>query len=548
MKSFKAKKLTILVGLCLGAALSAPVFAEETHFILPDIAQERVDGALVLHQQFIVEQLVQRNAQIIYAQMQQDIAKQQITHERGAFELEFFSSARYEDSNTQASANDRTSALFQNQATFDQKQTQFEAGITALIESGAEVRVSYQTNKKTNNFIPLDTFSNGEDTEYKGSINIAITQPLLKGRGATQIDARILKAELEYLIVLYQLQQRIMRTSFDGLSAYWQLYRLNEFKAIREESLSNAQNTLEDIARRVDAGRLPETSLLEAQSNVFSRQAQLEAVLNEFSEAESRIKSLLNFSLSDVQTTNFKLLDSPDESPVELGDTFQSYFMAVLNNWPAYKIAQLQQKVFQQDLRSAEDNSQPKLDLVVGYSTNGLGFNFNDSNDDLLGTDFPAWHAGLNFSMPLQGNQRALSQVRIAKTRIQQAAVDMNSVEIVLANDLRTRFDQMRKAHNELKVYRENVSLLERLLQTERELFDSGSRRLSDVYDRESRLNEGKQGYIGAKIKYEISKLSLYLAEGSLLSRYNVSIADLDTQGAAAATSELTSNESAIAY
>lgn len=527
MKWFTAKNTSLFTCLLLSGTTSLPALSEELNLLTSDILSKQINGVLALDQQFVVEQLIKRNAQIIYAQLQNDIAKQQVLRESSVFELELFSNIRYEDSQTQASASDRTSSQFQNQAAFDQQQTQYEIGVSAFVKTGAQISLSYQNNKKSNNFIPLDTFSNGEDTEYKGSINLSITQPLLKGRGATQADSRIQQAELEHLIVSHQFQQRVMRTSFEGLSAYWQLYRLNELKSIRQQSLINAQKSEEDVQGRVAAGRLSETVLLEARSNVLNRQAQLESILNEYAEAESRIKTLLNFALSDEQNIRFELLDLPNERQVNLNQTFQDYFDRVLENWAAYKISKFQQDVYRQNLRLAEDGKKPTLDLSVGFSTNGLGYTYKDSYNEVTKSDYPSWYAGLNFSMPLQGNQRAQSEINIAKNRIYQADVDMKSVKVVLANDLRTRFDQVLKAYDELSIYRENVDLLERLLKSEQELFLSGARRISDVYDRENRLNEAKNGYINSKVKYELAKLSLYLAEGSLLSRYNVNVMGL---------------------
>lgn len=531
MKKIKAKKLSVVLSLMLAGGTASSGFATSASIPISDFSTEIANNTLSLNQQYLVDHLVKRNAQIIYAQMQKDIARQQIAHERGAFEVEFFSNLRYEDSNVQTTAADTTTLQYDGQLTFDQQQTTFETGFAALVKTGAEFRISYRTNKKTNNFIPNapeEQNPDKNDTEYTGSINIAITQPLLRGLGAKQIDAKIKQAELEHLIVVEQYKQRLMRSTFDGLNAYWQLYRLAEIRKVREEALLNAKESVEDIRLRVEAGRLPETTLLEAQSNQLNRQAELIASLNAYSEGVSRIKTLLHFTTSTLDEINVVMLDKPDETTLELSGEFETYFNSVLANWSSHRIALAQKQVYQQNLVGSRDAKKPRLDLTLGYSTNGMGYEFSQSNQNLEGFDYPSWYAGLNFSMPLQGNRRAQAQIRMAETRMQQAAVDISAVEKGLSNDLQVRLGQIYQAHDELRVYRENVELLENLLKVERDLFDSGMRRLSDVHDRESRLNQGKQRYIDAKVKYEAAKLSLYLADGSLLSRYNINVAGVN--------------------
>ncbi|AEG31124.1 TolC family protein [Thiomicrospira cyclica] len=525
MKQFTKKQLPIWLSICLAGGAVAPGFATAS---TPDSANALIleQGVMALNQQTLVEQLIARNAQVLFSQLQTELAQHQILQETGAFEPVFFSNVRYDDVRRQAEASDRSSPrLSPDFSVFEEQRSQYEIGVNSRLRSGADLRVSYQTLHRENNTIGQITSNPSNNAEWTGSINLVITQPLMRGLGATQQQSRIAQAELEHQVLISQYQQQLMRSMFDGLSAYWQLYRVEQVQQMRVESLENAQKTYADLERRVRAGQLPETTLLEARSNILSRQAELDASLHAYQDAKTRLTTLLNISAAEQDVT-IKLLDEPVATALALQGSFEAYFDTVLASWPSYAVALKRADVQMEQLKSARDELKPQLDLLMGYSTNGLGFDYGKSAEKQFSTDFPSWFAGLSLTMPLQGNKRARGQELAALTRLSQSEIDAQAIRTGLANDLQNRLIQVERSHDELMGYQDNVALLKELLRIERELFDAGSRRLSDVYDREDRLNRGMQQYIDAKVKFEIAKLSLQLAEGSLLGNFGISVGD----------------------
>ncbi|WP_198401096.1 TolC family protein [Thiomicrospira microaerophila] len=523
-----------------GACLSAMMFGTTMATVhAKDIPLTQHDGQWVwpLDQQGLVMQLVKRNAQILYSQMQMDIAAQQHRHERGIFEAELFSTLRYDDTHVQAGVDQLTSinaiAGSGQKREFIETRTTGEIGVVGLLRSGAEVQLSYREQKRASNHItgpsPSIDEANVLGSEMTGAVNLTITQPLLRGWMAKQAKTRIEQAKLEQSVVAYQYQQQLMRSSFDALSAYWQLYRIEQFKHIRQEALDNARNTYTDIAHRVEAGRLSETTLLEAQSNIYSRQAELESVQGAHRDAVNRLKTLVNLSTLEHKGVQLVLQDAPLQIPYQLTIPFEAYFEMVLAHWPAYQIAESRRAIQDQALIAARDELKPKLDLRAGYTTNGLGETHKDAREFAFSNDYPTWFTSLNMSIPLQGNQRARSKESIAQQRIQQSNIDLDAVKIGLANDLQARLAQLEKAFDEVQVYQKSEKILRQVYEVELGLFNSGLRRLSDVYDREDRLNQGRQRYIDALVRYELALLSLRLAEGTLLAQYGVTVSDVNT-------------------
>jgi outer membrane protein TolC len=485
-------------------------------------------GVWRVNQHSLVQELIQRNAQILYAELQTRIAEQQLRHERGIFEAELFTTLRHDDSFLQASVEQRSSLNALNKPDYIERRTTAEIGVNAVIPTGTEIRISYREQRRSNNHIPGANAEPDElGSEMTSSINLTVTQPLLRGLGAKQAKSKIEQARLEQNVVLYQYQQQLMRSSFDILSAYWQLYRVQQIRKVRREALENAQKMYIDIAQRVQAGRIPETTLLESESNIYTRKAELESIEGTYQDSLNKIKTLLNLSAREFQNLEMVLTDLPDELPYALTIPFEEYYPLVLAHWPAYQIAANRLEVQNQALVAARDEKRPKLDLQIGYSTIGLDETHKEARGSAASNDYANWFTSLNMALPIQGNQRAKSREMIVQSRIQQSAMDMDAVKSGLINDLQARLSQLDKAYDEVVVYREAVHVLKQIYINERALFDAGIRRLSDVYDREDRLNQGQQRHIDAQVRYELAKLSLRLGEGSLLAEYGVNLSDM---------------------
>jgi outer membrane protein TolC len=134
--------------------------------------------------------------------------------------------------------------------------------------------------------------------------------------------------------------------------------------------------------------------------------------------------------------------------------------------------------------------------------------------------EYPSWYVGLNFSMPIGGNDRIQAKKSMAVLKQDQQLEDLNAVKIGLRNDLRAKLFQVDMAYQELQSLAENVTLLEELFRLEKQKFDLGYGQLVDFYGREDSLNLERQRLIDGEIKYELAKVSLALADGTLLKDY----------------------------
>ena len=506
---FLVKRITAAL---ISISFSLSVFAEG----VPSPALNEGKTELTIND--LVNQVINNNAQIIYADIQRRIAKEKITFEEGVYETEFFSDISYDDAHTQRSAEDKLSQSLsaQNKQILDESNSNFSMGFRRLISTGGEVTLSYLTQEKDNNIIPASTDPSVRESEFTTALSLELTQPLLKGFGNAPIETRIERARIEDKIVAAQYRQEMLQVIFDASSSYWELYKIMRFISVREAALANAKSTLKDIERKANSGKKSQNAVFEAKSEVLKRKIALDGTLQARTKALYKISTLLNVNPNSLNDLVFELNSQPDTSEFKLDVPFADYFNQVLLDWPNYQILNMNIAMQDQEIKLVNDELKPQLDLKAGYTLNQLEGDFEGTVD----SEHPSWFIGLNFSMPIGGNDRIKAKKAIAMLKKSQQREDLHAVQIGLKNDLKAKLFQVEKTYQEVVFLTENIALLEDLFKAKKQKFELGYGELTDVYSLEDDLNLEKQRLIEGQIKYELAKVALALADGTLVKEY----------------------------
>ncbi len=481
-------------------------------------------GELNLTPRLLLQMTLARNADALYSRLAAEVSGHLAQSELGLFEVVAFGGVRHEDRERQRTAQERLagSGLVPD---LDEQVDIAELGVRRRLRSGGELSLSYRLSGRDNNLIKDSTFSGGEDTEYDGALALTFKQPLLRGfgRGVVEADRRI--AELEWAITKQQHKQQLLRTSSEALAAYWQLYRAHESLRIREQAMRKADAALEDIKARISSGRLSPRTIFEARSAVATRRAEVFRAEQNVSEAEAKIKNLLN--LNDTEYAELRLLpilraDQATARPAApiLGNAER--LEQALQHWPTYRIADLKRQQGLIRLDYASNQKRPQLDLTASCSSTYLSYDFSHTAENVVKGDYPDCYLGFNMEIPLEGNLRAKSQHQAQYVRLYQSALEIEAVRTSLANDLELRTRQLERVKKEVAEYQKDVELRQQLLDTERQQFQFGMSRLSQVIARENELNAGHESLLDSQARLELAQVAVQVADGSLFGNYAV--------------------------
>ena len=244
--------LALLAG-AVGAASSsfaapAPAVAPKTAMTVPQV----------------LEEVVRSNLRLKAQSLERAVAKDQLRAEWAIFEPDFVASVT-EEANTRQNTRER----FLSQATtiFDERNRIHSAGIEGLLQTGGRLKVSGQNRRLKNNL----QLAGGRESESFGAVTL--TQPLLKGAGWGSTAAQIKLASAQSRVVLQEYRRQLMLVLSQSELAYWDLVAAKDLAGLRASSAGMAERVLTDNKARVEAGKMTEIEVLQAESGLAVRKA-----------------------------------------------------------------------------------------------------------------------------------------------------------------------------------------------------------------------------------------------------------------------------------
>jgi outer membrane protein TolC len=298
--------------------------------------------------------------------------------------------------------------------------------------------------------------------------------------------------------------------------AYWSLYGTQKNLEIALQQVDLAEEQVQ-ISRRLEkAGVVSNVDVLRSLSGLQLRQ--------QFAVSARLQVKLANRQLKQVMQAPDLQVDTPAEviaasAPNLVGLDFDRDALtakAIDNRLELVDLA-LQYQQNQLAANVAENQILPKIDFVFQGRLLGLGTTAGSSSNQAWHGDSSEFFAGLSFSQGLAMNQTARANYRqacltLARTTAQQQQVRINIVRQV--NDAVDRFEQN---WDRILVAQEAVTAARATFDAETRLFELGQRTSDLVLIAASNLATAQQQLVQAVVDYQISRVEIALATGTIL-------------------------------
>ena len=440
--------------------------------------------------------------------------------EWAAFEPDLILSYTHKDSNTQNTAEqyfDRSAS-----SEFDEKTDDSKIEIKGLVPvAGTEYALGAYWNTTSNNLVEGRYQSLGAsiDEEYQNTLELKLTQPLLKNAWEAGTMSKIKIAALEDKIAYTDYQKNIMTLASKALSLYWDLYYSVKQADIFQDSERIALELLNIAKERFKAGKIGKGDVYKAETGLAVRRSLSSQAKQQLQKVRNHISTVISESSERganayVPVSNFSFIEDYEELDYE-----QSLKNAMKND-PAYQISlKIAQK---EDIRLsyAENQHLPQVDLTGSYSWNSL-----DTSDSwkFASGDYPTWSLGLMARIPLGGGVDTKRELRAAQLRKKQAQLRIKADMVRLTNDLDTVLGSASQTIAQLEEYNKNVEMNTKMLEIQLSHLKAGKSDIQKVLNVERELNIARKEELKADIQLEKVGINLNLIEGTLLQKYGIS-------------------------
>jgi outer membrane protein TolC len=435
-----------------------------------------------------------------------------------------------------------------------QHESAFQYGVGGQTENGMTYQAGIQQSRTYNN-----TVFNAYNPYYIATLNLAVTQPLLKNAGMNATKRQLKLAFINEDASAAQALIDASRTISQVEDSYWNLVAAWRNVAIQEEALKEAIAQQQSNVRLARRGAAPPIDAIESQTQVSNFQDNVFSALQTVSELQTQLKSLIVADPGDriwtaniVPSTSVQQLPNPGDLVTVVAEAKQ--------NRP--EVRQAEDKRLQADVDRlfAQNQALPQADLQVQYLSNGFAgilapvasFLTNEcfsvartttcptpppntqgnmafAYHNMWAGYFPAFNVALIVGYPIQAHL-ARGMRGVASEETLQAKLLMQSVVERIGVEARNALQSYQSALSKLNAARHSREAAEAVYASEVRQFHRGASTTYLVLQRQVQLTEARGLELQAQTQLNQSVVELQRVNGTILESNGVNLQTLGTQ------------------
>jgi len=485
----------------------------------PDIV---LTNTLPLSLQDVIESTLKNNVSIAVQEFQSKIRKEEIITE----EAEFDPSITLDGKATKFK---EPSASFFVQPQVSKTSSQrFDLSFNQKLTAGTEyeIRLENERSETNSNFAGLNE-------QFTTRFELNVTQPLLKNFGLDINKTNIYIAQNKLDISDFEFKNKVIEVITEAENVYWDLVFSREDLKVQQKSVQRAQDLERRVKAQVEVGTLAPLEILQAQSEVASREEAVIQARKLIQDNQDNLKNILNISFDSPDgMKEIQPLDSP-KFLVEVPVVLRESILTALKMRPDYLLKKKELKNKNIQVKFNENQLYPTLDLVASFGLNGIsgdvvpsvgsnfGGNFGKSIERTYSGDFSTWEGGLLFKYPF-GNRAAKSRLAVSRLETAQLLMDIKDLEKTIVVEVREAARLINTDKKRVQAARVARRLAKEKLIAEEKKFEVGLSTSFNVLEFQTDLAEEQSKELKAVIDFNKSKIKLRKVLATTLEKYNI--------------------------
>ncbi len=376
---------------------------------------------------------------------------------------------------------------------------------------------------------------------YGATLQFDFVQPLLRNGGLKMGRKEIIIAENNLEISQTQFESVVQNTIYTVVETYWNLLYAIEDLKVKNQSLQLARDLLAKNKKEVEVGKLAPLEVLNAETVVAQREADILAAEVLIKRREDLLKYHLN--MSDVQALTPKSIvpmDRPD------------FIKKVISFDEAWQVAQVKRPDLRANRKNIENNDfkmsvaknkmLPGLDLSFSYWSPGISGDrilylddnpflgiiigkaegsAGDAVGDALNFKHNNWNVALTLTLPLSN---VITRAEYVKSRmeLEKSQLELEDNKKFAMLDVNDAVREVETHIKRVEAYRLARELAQKRLEAEEKKLDVGLTTNYFVLTYQEELATARSTEIKSMLDYILALARLDRAMGSSLESWNV--------------------------
>lgn len=391
--------------------------------------------------------------------------------------------------------------------------TNHRLSVSERIATGATVSLSTRLNRSATN----SSFST-LNPAYNTDATLSISQPLLRGAGATVSQATIHRNEIGVARAHLDFKAHVLDVIQLTENAYYNLVFAREQLAVRNFSLALANRLFDEAKIRRDTGVATNLDVLTAEVGVANaRRNVLLAQQAVQDRAEALLALIGQFELdAPLGATSFAEFDGT--VPV-----FASSYQLAKQSQPDYLSSQAAIDQLKLDLSLAKNASLPALSIGGALGLSGRQGGAGAAYRQIPDGDGYTWQVDLSLSVPI-GFRGDKARYRQSLATLNREIMRLRQLEQNIEVQVRSAVRAVETNVESAKIATFAAKLSEQQYELEKAKFDAGQSTSRRVLESQNDLETARVSELQAKVSLQSAITALHRIEGSSLQRYAINL------------------------
>ena len=360
------------------------------------------------------------------------------------------------------------------------------------------------------------------NTNAGGELKLGGNWALLRGR---QIDARrvaLWQSDIKRKAVEPVVRQQLLKIFLDAEVTYWNWVAAGQIYSRTAQLYKVAQNRVEGLEKRIEAGDLAEIVRTDNERTILSREVKLIKARAKLQQSAVKLSLYLRDSAGRPIVPDAAQLPELTSLDYELQLGSQQRVSEALRCRPELELINLDIRKIDLDLAKAENDLLPKLDAqvalsqdfgrptsasaVASSSTQTLFVNFDEKDEFQV-------DIGVSWSQNLQ-RRKVRGKIRSLQGKRSQLEIKRQFLEQKIAATVEQNYQLTLAAKEQIQAAQRSLQLAQRLSEATRKQIETGDKDLFEIILREQQELNAAVELIASQFNFYSNRAQLNFSVG----------------------------------